>query len=291
LTLADGWISDVNEILEHYSRIREADRLFAGHGELERVRTQEIIQRYLMSPPASILDVGGGPGVYASWLLGLGYSVHLIDPVPLHVEQAKQRMAAAGGEGSADMGDARELPFANASQDGVLMLGPLYHLTERTDRIRALAEARRVLRGSGFLIAAAISRFASLLDGFSRNLISDPLFRAILGRDLQDGQHRNFTADRTYFTTAFFHRPEDLADEVTEAGFRVERLLGVEGPFWCLAGFERLWPDAATRSYMLETLRRIEDDTSLMGASAHLLVVARPTEEHRTSATPIEQRG
>jgi ubiquinone/menaquinone biosynthesis C-methylase UbiE len=217
--------------------------------------------------------------------------VHLIDPVPLHVEQARQRMAAAGGEGTAVTGDARELPFANASQDGVLMLGPLYHLTERTDRIRALAEARRVLRGSGFLIAAAISRFASLLDGFSRNLISDPVFRAILDRDLQDGQHRNITADRTYFTTAFFHRPEELADEVTEAGFRVERLLGVEGPFWCLATFERLWPDSTIRSYMLETLRRIEDDTSLMGASAHLLVVARPTDEHQTSPTPIEQRG
>jgi ubiquinone/menaquinone biosynthesis C-methylase UbiE len=283
----------VNEILEHYSQVREADRLFAGHGELERVRTQEVIQRYLVPRPASILDVGGGPGVYASWLLGLGHTVHLIDPVPSHVEQARKRMAAAGGvgQGHADLGDARELPFADASQDGVLMLGPLYHLTERNDRIRALGEARRVLRGSGFLIAAAISRFASLLDGFSRNLISDPVFREILGRDLEDGQHRNITADPTYFTTAFFHRPEELAGEVSEAGFRVERLIGVEGPFWCLSAFDRLWLDATTRAFMLETLRRIEEETSLIAASAHLLVTARPTREHQTSPTPIEQRG
>ena len=43
-------------------------------------------------------------------------------------------------------------------------LGPLYHLIERTDRLRALSEARRVLRPGGWVFVAGISRYAALLD-------------------------------------------------------------------------------------------------------------------------------
>src|SRR5712692_3011663 len=71
----------------HYAKGNEAGRLFEGHGVIELARTQEIILRHLPAPPGTILDVGGGPGVYACWLASLGYRVHLVDVVPLHVEQ------------------------------------------------------------------------------------------------------------------------------------------------------------------------------------------------------------
>ena len=77
----------------HYDRGREAQRLFEGHGVIELARTQEIILRYLPAPPGTVLDVGGGSGVYACWLASLGYGVHLIDAIPLHVEQAQAASA------------------------------------------------------------------------------------------------------------------------------------------------------------------------------------------------------
>jgi 2-polyprenyl-3-methyl-5-hydroxy-6-metoxy-1,4-benzoquinol methylase len=148
------------EIRAYYERGQEAERLFGGapSGPLELARTQELIQRHLGSEDVKILDVGGGPGIYSEWLAELGHDVRLIDPVPLHVEQAR----AIGVDASE--GDARSLDQASASVDVVLLLGPLYHLVDRADRLRALREAHRVLRPEGLLFAAAISRFAALFD-------------------------------------------------------------------------------------------------------------------------------
>src|SRR5207248_4341704 len=103
---------------------------------------------------------------YALWLAQKGYAVHLLDVMPVHIEQARAASEqSATPLASLRVGDARELPFADSSADLVLMLGPLYHLTERDDRIRVLQEARRVLRSGGWMVAAAISRFTSTLDG------------------------------------------------------------------------------------------------------------------------------
>jgi SAM-dependent methyltransferase len=263
-----------DEIFEHYERTREADRLFSGPGELERIRTQAIITRYLVPPPARILDVGGGPGVYARWLLHEGYQVDLIDPVGSHVEEATRTFREERLPGSARRGDARRLDAEMASYDAVLLLGPLYHLPERRDRIQALLEMSRVLRPGGIAFLAAISRFASLLDGFARGFVRDPEFLRILTRDLVDGQHRNL-ANTDYFTTSFFHRPEEFAAEIHEAGLELELLAGVEGPFWCINGFRELWANASTRGLLLDFARQIESEPSLLGASAHWLAVVR----------------
>jgi 2-polyprenyl-3-methyl-5-hydroxy-6-metoxy-1,4-benzoquinol methylase len=76
------------EIVKHYNSYDESQRLTDGFGNLERERTRELIQRYLPTPPGTIMDIGGARGVYSFWLAGLGYSVHLVDIVPRHIEQA-----------------------------------------------------------------------------------------------------------------------------------------------------------------------------------------------------------
>lgn len=157
----DGRLS--REVLEYYQQGREAGRL-PEVNQLEFVRTQAILTARLPTAPAVILDVGGGPGVYACWLATCGYEVHLMDPVPLHVAQALEASTRRPGHpiGSARVGDARRLAHVDQSTDVVLLLGPLYHLTDRADRLRALREAHRVLRPGGVLFAVGISRFASL---------------------------------------------------------------------------------------------------------------------------------
>jgi ubiquinone/menaquinone biosynthesis C-methylase UbiE len=263
-----------SDFQEHYRQIREADRLRVGPGRLEFARTTEIIQRYVHFP-AKILDVGGGPGVYAAWLLNNGCDVDLVDPVQKHIEQALHRFGEEGLKGTAQVGDARSLPFEDDCYDAVLVLGPLYHLTESADRVRALTEARRVVRSGGVIFIAAISRFASLLDGFSRQLVHDPAFVQILERDLADGQHRNPGEHPQYFTTAYFHSPADMMNEIAAAPLQLDALIGVEGPFWCMGNFDELWNDPSLRQLMLDTLRKIELEPSLLGASAHWLAIAR----------------
>ena len=91
----------------------------------------------------------------------------------------------------------------------------------------------------GLLFAAAISRFASALDGLAQDLFADPAFDQIVKRDIADGIHENRTDKLEMFTTAKFHRPDELAAEVRAAGFSVLSIVGLEGPGWLFADFTR----------------------------------------------------
>lgn len=238
------------EITRHYEKGLEVQRFSGALGEVDLLRTKELIGRHLPVPPLKILDVGGEPAIYACLLAGEGHEVYLIDPVPLHVKQARQasRDQPDCPIRSVRLGDARKLTQPAASVDVVLMLGPLYHLTDRDDRILALREARRVLRNGGYIFAVGISRFASTLDGLDRGILDDPGFMCIVQRDLTDGQHRNPTSDPSYFTTAIFHHPEELAGEIEEAGFLLETVLSIEGPAALLRDLCKTWMnDGVTR--------------------------------------------
>ena len=266
-----------DDIAAYYAHGLERDRLASGPGALEFARTQALLERYLPAPPAEVADVGGGPGRYAIWLAELGYRVHLLDPVALHIEQARAESVGRPGRtlASADVGDARALQLPDESVDAVLLLGPLYHLPERDDRLQALAEARRVCRHGGVVIAAAISRFASTLDGLRRGHLVDPAFREIAATDLRDGHHRNPTGDPAYFTTAYFHRPEDLAAECAAAGLTHEATLAVEGAAWLLPDLAAWLAGEDRRALLLNTLGQLEAEPTLLGVSAHLLAVSR----------------
>ena len=223
--------------------------------------------------PARVLDVGGGPGAYAAWLADLGYAVHLVDPVPLHVEQAAEAARVQGRRFTVAHGDACRLEQDAGSFDAVLLLGPLYHLVERRDRLQALAEAHRVLTRGGLIAVATISRFASIIDGLARGLLRHPEFRSIVEKDLRSGEHRNPTAIPLAFTTAFFHRPDEIHAEVVDAGFALDALYGIEGAAGWFAPTTP--PDERSADYerLLWVARAVEQEPSLLGGSAHLLAV------------------
>jgi SAM-dependent methyltransferase len=263
------------EILSFYELGLEERRLTESLGRLEFIRTFEIIERYAPVPPARILDIGGGAGVYALPLAVLGYHVHLVDPVPIHVERARELSAASSSPLAAvSIGDARKLDLPDGSVDVALMLGPMYHLIEPEDRVAALAEARRVLVPDGLLISAYISRFASACDGIQDGALRDETFAAVVERDLADGVHCNPTDRPEWFTTAYFHRPEDISREIEEAGLRFSTLIGVEGPGWVSDDLDAWLDDTAQRERLLRVLSRLETEPSLIGASAHILAIS-----------------
>lgn len=265
-----------SEIISHYSEVDESSRLRSGWFQLEHARTQELILRHLPPAPATIVDAGGGAGIYACWLAQRGYQVHLIDPIPKHVEQAQAASAQQPHPlASVEIGDARRLAHADESVDAVLLLGPLYHLVEREDRLACLREARRVLRSGGLLWGAGISHFASLLDSLSSGFFDDPAFAPILARDLEDGQHRNPTGNPKYFTDTFFHRPGELSRDLLGAGFQVLEIVAIEGPGWLARDFDRLWSDPVQRERLLAAARKVEREPSILGVSAHIMAVGR----------------
>jgi SAM-dependent methyltransferase len=241
----------------HYREIDEHARL-ARHW-IERVRTQATLAHWLPAP-ADVLDVGGGTGVHARWLAEQGHRVTLVDAMPEHVDAA-----LADGTYAARVGDARALDVADESVDAVLLLGPLYHLVDLEDRSQALAEARRVLRPGGVLFAGAVNWSASLLSGIAEGPLDDERFVEIVRQDLATGQHRNPDAVPQWFTTTFFHRPDELRSELEATGFAIETLIGVEGPGWLVGE-----PD---RSLVAAELADAHPE--LLVLSAHLLAVGR----------------
>lgn len=255
----------------------EHRRLFSGLGKLEFERVKSILRRLLPPAPATILDVGGGTGPYASWLGRRGYEVHLIEPSPRLLALARKRAARAGKDPlfRCLRGDARALEFPGQHADTILLFGPLYHLTERRDRMKALAEARRVLKKKGLVFCAAISRFASTVDSLSQGWIKDPVFAQIVNRDLTDGQHRNPTVRPDYFTDAYFHPPAGLKSEVEGAGFSSCQVFAVEGLGVLLRDFDSAWARPGLRKKILSLLERTEAEPSILGISPHLLAVAR----------------
>jgi len=263
------------EITEYYNKGQEVERLSTGIGPLELARIKELIGRFFPPAPAVILDVGGGPGVYSAWLARSGYQVDLVDAVPLHVEQA--RIASQNQPdhpiSSCKVGDARKLTFSDAAADAVFLHGPLYHLTTREDRLAALREAKRVLRPGGVLLAVGITRFASTLVGLDRWLIEDPDFMEMIRRELTDGIHIPPPGWPGLFTTAFFHHPDELKEELEEAGFIHQETLAVQGPGWIVPDFEDRWRDERQRQALLIVVRRLEREPTVLGISPHLLAV------------------
>jgi ubiquinone/menaquinone biosynthesis C-methylase UbiE len=258
----------------HYESGVEKNRLLSGTNNLEFYRTKQILSRFLPRKPATMLDAGGGPGRYSFWLARKGHSVHLVDVMPLHIQQArevqrrsKQRLA------SISLGDARKLDFEHRTFDIVLLFGPLYHLVQRKERLKALSEAYRVLKPGGRLFAAAISRFTSTLDGSSRGWIRDPTFMKIVKQDLKNGQHRNPRNVPEYFTTAFFHHPNELKAEIIQAKFKSVELYAITGFAWLLPEFNKLWSDRELRGRLLALLEMTEGEPSMMGVSDHLLAM------------------
>jgi len=261
------------DVAAYYGADVEADRLARGAGALELERTKELLGRFL-SPRSRVADIGGGTGRYAEWLAGEGHHVELVEPVTLHLELAHKRAGEPPRFGVHES-DARALPFADGAFDAVLLLGPLYHLGERQDRLAAVREATRVCREGGLVAAAAISRFAPMLDTIRRGTIGDARILSNISEETRDGRRVAPERRTSQFPDAYFHRPDELEAEVGSAGLRVESVFGVEGPGWLLMDIDTLWEEPAVREGLLWAARAVETDPQGIGFSAHLLAVAR----------------
>lgn len=251
----------------YYARGGEVGRLTGGRGRLELLRTQDVLRRLLPTGPARVLDVGGGAGVHARWLAGDGHQVRLVDPIPLHVRHAGE---IAGVD--AVVGDARRLDEPDGHYQATLLLGPLYHLPERGDRVTALREAARVTAPGGIVVAATISRYAGLYDTLVRGRYLEPQVRRITDAEVVTGVHEPFEQD--LFTYAYFHHPDEIVAEFAEAGLTPATRYALEGGAWLFADRDG-WLDGDERTAgLLEALRSVEQEPSLFGISSHLLTTA-----------------
>ncbi len=267
----------MDPVQAYYARDGERDRLGTGVGRVEFLRTTEVVARTLPPPPAVVADVGGGPGRYTAWLLDRGYDVIHRDIVPDHVDQIRARYPTGSKLGDrldAAVGDARQLDVDDDSVDAVLLLGPLYHLIEAADRRQALTEARRVVRPGGSIHAAAISRWATRLDGVLIGRIDDPHPQVLTLIDEVEATGVLPPVFEGSFT-AYLHTPAQLRDELLAAGLVVEQVVSVESVAFALSDLDARLDDPDERRRLLDALRAVESVPDLLGVGPHLLAATR----------------
>lgn len=265
-------------ILAYYgSEFDEADRLVgrSGQGVLEFERTQQIVGEHV--PAGSrIIDIGGASGLHAAALAERGDTVVLIDPVPSHVEAACRY-----GTFTAKLGDARSLPEDDDSFDAAMLLGPLYHLVDRRDRLRALGEAIRVVRPGGWIFAAGISRLSAMA---WVTVIGPSIELATSGKATPRSSYpekwRRLIEDGAGelghggFPGGHFHLADDLEEEALEAGLHDVRVIGIEGP-----GAQAIEISRSHDPLLIAAARTLaeafESPPGLRDLSPHLLALGR----------------
>ncbi|SMC41540.1 class I SAM-dependent methyltransferase [Pedobacter africanus] len=259
-------------LADFYNKSNEDTRLQTGLGPLEFERNKILINRYAGTRPLHIADIGGGTGHYASWLSALGHKVTLVDPLPKHIEKAKRKT----GSFRCILGEARHLPFNNASFDLVILHGPLYHLQRQNDRLLAIKEARRIVRPGGMVLGFAITHSASALAALHNGMIHDTQIFHMCSSELLTGEHHAPDDLNGILQCAYYHRPDELLNEFIQSGFHINGLHAVEGMAWMDHNFFESWHDLQKKKNLMELISMTDQDQSLLCLSPHMMVSASP---------------
>ncbi len=265
---------EILAVREFYDHIVDYEFIRLDNYILEHAAVRHFLSRYLPPPPLKILDIGGGPGRYALMLAQSNYEVTLVDLAPANVAWANEQFAQHKIQAHAELGDARDLSrYQDATFDAVLMLGPLYHLSKREDRLRAIAEAGRVLRRDGMLFSMMLTLAAAIYEGFNRwpeGILQEEKLQMLLSA----GSGFNFERNPHDFEGVYYCHPEEVVPLHAEQGFRKLALAGCEG----VLGGRREQLKALAPELQLawvNLMLSICEEPSILGASERLLYVGQ----------------
>lgn len=263
----------MTELEEYYNKFNEEKRLNSRHGQVEFVTSMHYIHKYLHKFVAEcgcskqdirILDIGAGTGRYSVPLAEEGYDVTAVELVKHNLGRLRQKCPSI----KAYQGNAMKLSkFADNSFDLTLLFGPMYHLHEKEEKQKALAEAKRVTREGGVILVAYImNEYSVITYAFKEKNIK----RALETGMLDENYHCTRAANPLYSMV----RLEDM-DELNElVGLQREKVIAADGAANYIRPFLNQLDEEefeAFLQYHLATCERMD----LMGASAHTVDILR----------------
>lgn len=273
-------------VLAGYNAGIERNRLRTGIGLIEFERTKEILLEKLPKPPAVIYDIGGAYGEYAWWLASLGYEVHLFDLSKTNIAMSAELATEYPGVtlACATVSDARAIPRPDKSADGVLLMGPLYSITEYEERILAIRESRRLLKDNGILFTASLTPYSVLVprlacyhdeSRISGRELDDPAVIAMIERALEDGCYCNPEKKiASGLGSSHLHTAKALREELAAGGFNTATVHGIMGGAWLAPNLDALLANEATKATLMKTVRMLDTHEEIIGLSGHLLAVS-----------------
>lgn len=160
----------MNCVEEYYAQYDEDARFLRKSRQTEYLTTMRYLQKHLFSG-ARILEIGAGTGRYSLALAAQGYSVDAVELLPKHIALLKQK-SKDNSNLCIFEGNAVDLGFLHSNTyDIVLLLGPMYHLFNKADKLNALAEAIRVAKPNGVIFAAYCNNDTTIYNLFIQHQI------------------------------------------------------------------------------------------------------------------------
>lgn len=256
------------ELINYYNKFNEDKRLNSRHGQIEFITTMKYINQYLetMKNP-KIIEIGAGCGRYSIAIAEKNYDVTALELVKHNLKVIEKKSSKV----KTVLGNAVDLSkFKDESFDVVLLLGPMYHLITKEEKIKALKEAKRILKKNGIMfVAYCMNEYAVLIHGFRDNNILKCIEENMLSKDFHCISKNNDLYS--------YVRLEDINELNKLANLKRIKIIT---------------PDGAA-NYMRKELNKMDNETfetflkyhlttcemqELIGASAHTLDILKKEE-------------
>lgn len=253
----------MNELENYYGKFCEDKRLLRKHGQVEFRTSMKYIHDYLKKGDR-ILDIGAGTGRYSVALSNEGYEVDAIELVKYNLGMLKAKKSNV----RAYQGTALDLSrFDDETFDVTLLFGPMYHLFTYEDKLKALAEAKRVTKTNGIiLVAYVMNDYSVLVHGFRDGHIKE----AISSGKIDDNFQTQTNIDDLYSYVRI-----DLINQLNQdTNLERIKIIAADGPADYMRPILNKMDDEEFELFMQYHLATCER-ADLIGASSHTLDILK----------------
>lgn len=254
-----------DNLINYYNKFNEDKRITHRHTQVEYITAMRYIHKYLnkINNP-KILDVGAGTGLYSVNLSKEGYDVTAVELIKHNLMTLKAKNSLV----KTYLGDATNLSmFKDNHFDMVLLFGPLYHLISKEEKLKALLEAKRVVKDGGYiLVSYYMNEYAIITHGFKDNNI----LNAIKDDEVDESFHVTPNKNDLYSMV----RLEDINELNNLSDLKRVKILAQDGPSDYIRPTLNKMDEKTFKTYLkyhLSTCERKE----LLGASSHVLDILK----------------
>lgn len=209
----------MNELEKYYCKFNEDKRLLSRHGQVEFAVAMKYIHEMVSGRVGlDIIDIGAGTGRYSVLLADEGHNVTAVELVKKNVSQIKMK----SNKVVAKQGNALDLKFVDESFDIALLFGPQYHLMSHEEKLKALLEAKRVVKKGGYiLVMYLMNEYAVITYAFKEGNLQKVISEGKLDE--------NFQCQTTKEDLYSYVRLEEINKLADDAGLERKKIVGVDG--------------------------------------------------------------